>query len=498
MNKKYDIVIIGSGLSGLMCGAILSKHGYSVCLLEKQPLAGGNLQTFKRNGKVFNTGLHYLGALKKGQTLYKIFKYLGLLDRITLDQLNPDCFDRVFIGAKEYCNPSGFESYEKKLLDYFPAEEESIKRYIEKIRAVWSSNPFLNFQTIKKGEKIVQAFENEGLKDVMDSLFDNEELKALLLANNSLYAGNPVRTPFYIHALINTLFIQGAFTIRGGSHLLAEALVQIIQEQNGVVLTNKKVIKIHTEKLHAKYVVTEDGSKIVADSFFSSIHPKVSISWFEDGVFRKPFVKRINKMENTTGSFVLYVSLKEKSFPHLNSNVYYAKSKDVWGAVYSEEEWPKSSIIYTTQDEENPGFAESATIITFMHYSEVEKWKDPVFRKENVGYEEFKEEKAQKLLEKIETKFPYFKESIESYFSSTPLTYLDYTGIPEGSMYGVAKDYKNRMGTYLPITTRVSNFYLTGQSIGIHGAMGVSMNAILASGTHIEINKLLQEIKEIE
>ncbi len=75
MNNKYDIVIIGSGFSGLMCGAILSKNGYSVCLLEKQPTPGGNLQTFKRHGKVFNTGLHYLGALKKGQTLYKIFKY---------------------------------------------------------------------------------------------------------------------------------------------------------------------------------------------------------------------------------------------------------------------------------------------------------------------------------------------------------------------------------------------------------------------------------------
>lgn len=498
MDNKYDIVIIGSGFSGLMCGAFLSKHGYSVCILEKQPLAGGNLQTFKRNGKVFNTGLHYLGALNKGQTLYKIFKYLGLFERITFDQLNPDCFDKVFIGDKEYCHASGFQNYENNLIEYFPTEADAIKKYIEKIQDVWNSNPFLNFRSIDKDEKIVQAFENDGLVDVMNSFFTNKELKALLLANNGLYAGDPARTPFYVHALINSLFIQSAFTIRGGSHLLAEALVKIIQEQNGVVLTKKEVVKIHTEELRAKYVVTEDGSKIYGDSFFSSIHPKVSISWFEKGVFRKPFVNRINKLENTIGSFVLYVSLKEKSFLHLNANVYYSKSEDVWGAVYSPEEWPKSSILYTTRDEKNPSFAESATIITFMDYSEVEQWEDPNLRKVDAGYREFKEAKAQKLLAKVASKFPDFVDNIESYFSSTPLTYVDYTGIPEGSMYGIAKDYKNKMGTYLPLSTRVSNFYLTGQSIGIHGVMGVSMNAILASGTQVDINKLVKEIKEVD
>ena len=39
--SKYDIIIIGSGLGGLECGAILSKEGYNVCVLEKNELFGG-------------------------------------------------------------------------------------------------------------------------------------------------------------------------------------------------------------------------------------------------------------------------------------------------------------------------------------------------------------------------------------------------------------------------------------------------------------------------
>ena len=33
--NDYDVAIIGSGLGGLTCGAILAKNGYKVIILEK-------------------------------------------------------------------------------------------------------------------------------------------------------------------------------------------------------------------------------------------------------------------------------------------------------------------------------------------------------------------------------------------------------------------------------------------------------------------------------
>jgi all-trans-retinol 13,14-reductase len=76
--NKYDIVIIGSGLGGLLCGAILSKEGFQVCVVEKTKAVGGNLQSFERDGIVFNTGLHYFGSADKGQFIYQLFHYLGI------------------------------------------------------------------------------------------------------------------------------------------------------------------------------------------------------------------------------------------------------------------------------------------------------------------------------------------------------------------------------------------------------------------------------------
>ena len=83
-DKKYDIVIIGSGIGGLICGNVLAKEGLSVCVLEKNKQIGGSLQTFSRDKTVFDSGVHYIGGLDKGQNLYQVFKYLGVMDKLKL------------------------------------------------------------------------------------------------------------------------------------------------------------------------------------------------------------------------------------------------------------------------------------------------------------------------------------------------------------------------------------------------------------------------------
>ena len=53
MKEEYDVVIIGSGLGGLVSANFLAKEGYSVCVLEKNKQHGGNLQIFIRNKTIF-------------------------------------------------------------------------------------------------------------------------------------------------------------------------------------------------------------------------------------------------------------------------------------------------------------------------------------------------------------------------------------------------------------------------------------------------------------
>src|SRR5436190_16948680 len=111
----FDVVIIGSGMGGLVCGNLLSQEGLRVCVLEKNKQIGGCLQTFVRDKIIFDSGVHYIGGLRKGQNLYQIFKYLGLMEKMKLQRMDVDAFDKIIFydDDKEYVMAQGYENFIK-------------------------------------------------------------------------------------------------------------------------------------------------------------------------------------------------------------------------------------------------------------------------------------------------------------------------------------------------------------------------------------------------
>ena len=60
-DHNYEVIIIGSGISGLTCACILGKLGKKVLVLEQHDRPGGCLHTFNEGGFKFLSGNHYLG-----------------------------------------------------------------------------------------------------------------------------------------------------------------------------------------------------------------------------------------------------------------------------------------------------------------------------------------------------------------------------------------------------------------------------------------------------
>jgi all-trans-retinol 13,14-reductase len=78
---------------------------------------------------------------------------------------------------------------------------------------------------------------------------------------------------------------------------------------------------------------------------------------------------------------------------------------------------------------------------------------------------------------------------------STPLTWRDYTSTPEGSMYGIERDYNNAPVTNLLPVTKFPGFYFTGQNINLHGVLGVTIGAVQTCGAITGLDYLLNKIK---
>ena len=133
--------------------------------------------------------------------------------------------------------------------------------------------------------------------------------------------------------------------------------------------------------------------------------------------------------------------------------------------------------------------------------SDVEPWKETfnTTADENdrgESYEAFKTRKPDRFLDEIELKFPGIKDCIQSVHTSTPLSYRDYIGGHNGNMYGYVKDSNNPMKTFIPSKTKLDNLYLTGQSINMHGVLGVTIGAVVTCseilGKEYLVNKINQ------
>lgn len=139
--------------------------------------------------------------------------------------------------------------------------------------------------------------------------------------------------------------------------------------------------------------------------------------------------------------------------------------------------------------------------ITYMQYQDVDAWKDTFHttsEKEDrgPGYEKFKQEKAEKMLNQIGKIYPDIRQHIRSYHTSTPLTYRDYIGSYDGSLYGIAKDCHEPMRSFIAVRTKVPNLLFTGQNLHMHGVYGVSIGAIKTCSEILGQQYLLTKIHQ--
>ena len=216
--KQYDFIIVGSGIGGLSSAVVLAKNGFSVLVLEKNNQIGGALQVFSRDKCIFDTGVHYIGGLDKGENLYRMFKYLGIYDSLKLRSLDRDCFDLIRMpDGKSYPHGQGYESFTSQLIHLFPEEENAIYSFCEKLKEICDFFPLYNLEL---GDE--QAYYNNpeilslGAWDYVNSITNNQILKSILLGSGPLYAGDQQSTPLYVVALIMNSYIKGSYRLVDG------------------------------------------------------------------------------------------------------------------------------------------------------------------------------------------------------------------------------------------------------------------------------------------
>jgi all-trans-retinol 13,14-reductase len=500
----YDVVIIGSGLGGLECGYILSKEGYKVCILEKNRQFGGSLQIFVRDKAIFDTGIHYIGGLDEGQNLNQSFKYFNIMDKLKLHRMDMNGFDRVTFDEDpvEYKHAQGYDNFVEQLSIQFPTQREAIKTYIKKMQEVCNYFPLYQ---LKEDDAPVLGIKylDVNARDYIASIVPDKKLQAVLAGTNPLYAGDGDKTPLYVHALVMNTYIESAYKCIDGGAQIERLLTANIRENGGEVRNYAEVKKIVEKDGTISHVELATGEHIEGKHFISNLHPAATMDMLESARIKKAYRNRISSLENSAPSFILDIVLKPGTFKFLNYNIYHFKRNDVWSSMHVKgSQWPDGYCIFIPKSSRSGDFADSMSILTYMQFDEVKQWENtyatiPHHRDiRDDQYQAFKMNKADKLISEVEKKFPQIRSCIKSYTTSTPLTYRDYIGNKDGGLYGIAKDYRDPLKTFISPTTKIPNLFFTGQNLNMHGVLGVTVGSIRTCGVFVGQNYLIKKINQ--
>ena len=496
--EKYDVVIIGGGLGGLFCGAILSKEGMKVLILERHYTIGGCLQSFRRNGRILDTGMHYVGSMREGQIMHLYLKYLNVFDSLRLHELDESGFEYIHLpNGKTYRHALGYERFVDTLAADFPNEYDGLKRYCKILQDI---SRLISPQMLKQGriadfDKCMK-YMSLSATETINSCVKDPVLRNVLAGTNGLYAGNCNTTSLYEHGIINSSNIEGCSCFVDGSQQLADILVERIRSNQGEIRKSSEVTRIHINGLYADYVELKDGERIYTKNVISSLHPSATISLLGDNsVIRKSFRTRINSLSNTYGFFTTYMLLRPETVPYINRNHWYYNTNDVWSidnGRYKGYDLPFMLVI--SQPNSISDYTDVITILTPIHRRHIEQWWATSTGKRGHDYELFKQRYSEIIIDYVCQFNPELRSHIEAVYTATPLTYRDYTGTPDGSAYGVLKDYHNPLVAYLPVKMKIPNLFLTGQSINVHGCLGTSISAVATCGELVGTEYLTKKI----
>ncbi len=508
-NDHYDVIIIGSGMSGLTCSSLLALEGKKVLMLEKHFKFGGYTHTFKRNGFEWDVGIHYIGSVHKKNTFSR-----RVFDKISNNKLKWNKmslnYDRIIFPDKCYDFIAPKKKFIEKIKEYFPKNTSDIDHYIDMLREVNKSS--LNFFAAKAlsgiSEFMLRPFlTRKFLKyadmttyQALSSITSNEKLISVLTGQWGDYGMPPKESSFVIHCMIANHYLDGASYPVGGSRNIAETIIPVIKKHGGEVVKNCGVDKIWIKNGKLKGVILESGEKISSDKVISTTGVHNTIKKLgENKKFLNYYEKKIDSVEPSSGHACLYIGFDDSSenlgIKDTNLWVYPSYNHDQNVIDFNKDQNNDFPVLYmsfaSSKDPEwNKNYPSKSTmeVIVPSRFENYEKWANKSWRKRGQEYEHYKEELSQRIIKQVYKHCPYLKNKISFYELSTPLSTKSLANYRFGELYGINHTPQRFKQKWLKPKTPIKNLFLSGQDIVTVGLVGALSSGVLTTSVLLKKN----------
>ncbi len=488
--KNPDAIVIGSGLSGLICALLLARSGRRVLVVEQHPLPAPVVRGFTREGLYFDSGFHYAGGLGEGGAMRPLFCHLGLAEKLELFPFSRQGFDHLHIAAsgESFTLPVGFSAIRSELIRRFPRVREQISAYLDAVEASWCRYPYLDLDT-DLADFQLEGVHGESLAQQLQQFADYPQLQSLLSMHSLLYGVSPDQAPAALNAQVAGSYYHSVHGIVGGGRALVDALLDLLAAAGGEVRCRAEVKEILVSAAAVSGVRLASGETLRAREVVATLNPTLLPQLLPQGILRPAYLKRLKGLRQTSSAHIVFArSTRPLDFLE-RSNLFVQQRPGVFGA---EETLPlEERAFYLSAARQAQDDRTALVGIVPAAYAEVAAWEAPELR-HSADYAAHKEELATRLKNHFVRSCAQL-EGLEIVDLATPLTLRDYSRAPAGAIYGVGRF----LGQYNPqAVTRLPGLYLSGQAIAAPGLLGTMVSSYMTCGALLGHDALRGEIRK--
>jgi phytoene dehydrogenase-like protein len=462
----YDVIVVGSGIAGLTASAFLTKAGYSVLLCEKENVCGGLVNSFERDGFIYEGGIR---ALENSGVLFPMLKQLGLELEFVKNNISVSIEDKVIgINSEE-----SVTEYQRLLAELYPLNIGEIGNIFDQIRKIMHymdiqygiDNPiFLDMQkdrayllkvilpwllkyslTVRK----ISAL-NIPVEDFLKGYTQNQSLLDIITQHFFQ------KTPAFFALSYLKLYLDYYYPV-GGVGKIIERMVTFIESHKGEIRKNTEITAIDTEK---QLVIDQQGKaysyrRLIWAADLKSFYRFIDPQKIADSAVQAAVDQRRRLLADKIGNdsiFTLFLAFDlDKSYfeSRASEHFFYTPSRTGQSAAgpipidadrETTERWLETFFALTTyeitcpvmrdRDLAPPG--KTGLIVSLLFDYRLTKAIE-----EKGWYEAFKSFSEACILKTLDASiYPGIRKAVIHQFSSTPLTMEKIAGNSDGAITG--------------------------------------------------------------
>ncbi len=436
----YDVVVIGSGLGGLVSAALLAREGRRVLVVERHDRAGGYAHAFRRRSYRFDSAVHLVSGCEPvpfegGGFLHELLLGLGVRDRCDFVRVDP-CY-RVEWPGLTLDAPCELESFVEAHVERFPKQAKGIRGFVEDCLTIRGEANRAEGQVtpgpLAGPERfpLLLRHRRATLADVLADRVDDASARAALAALWPYLGLPPSRVSFlYFATMLMSYIADGAFYCRGTFQNLADALVASLQRDGGELLLRVPVRRIVVEHGRTTGVVLENGQRVSAPVVVSNADARqTALELTGSEHFPTRYVSRLRAAKPSNSAFVVYAATSlDLADADLGHETFLYPGADHEAAHESARSGVPNWLSITAPTRVDPSLAPPGehllVLTTLVNAAAAPSWRDA------------KDRWMDAMLAHAERRLPGLRDSLRFAEAGTPRTMERYTRNEDGAIYG--------------------------------------------------------------